>query len=151
MLDYKNVKLTDQYLDNSNNTIGEDLLVPTKIYVKSILELIKSVEVKAISHITGGGITENLPRVLPKNTKACIDLLSWKPSDLFKWIQASGNIQKLEMLRTFNYGVGIILAVNSKDENKTISILNELGEKAWKIGEIEKSPADKPHVEYQNA
>lgn len=151
VLDYKNVKLTDKYLDNSDNTIGEDLLVPTKLYVKSILELIKSVEVKAISHITGGGITENLPRVLPNNTKACIDLASWKPSELFQWIQTSGNIQKLEMLRTFNYGVGMVLAINAKDENRAISLLNELGEKAWRIGVIEKTTAEKPYVEYQNA
>ena len=151
ILNYKNIKLTDRFLDNSPETIGACLLTPTKIYVKSILHLIKQFEVKAISHITGGGITENLPRVLPQGVKACINLKSWEPSHLFKWLQKSGNVQQHEMLRTFNYGVGLIIAVEPKLTDQIISLLKVLGEQAWKIGSIEKSVADHPHVEYKNA
>jgi phosphoribosylformylglycinamidine cyclo-ligase len=151
VLEYSNTRLNDKYLNNSDQTIGEALLKPTKIYVKSILKLIESHEVKAISHITGGGITENLPRVMPVKTKAVIDLNSWEPSELFKWIQKSGNIQQHEMLRTFNYGVGMILAVSKDSSGKVIQDLNNMGENAWHIGEIQSSLAEKPHVEFKNA
>lgn len=151
VLEHSNTNLNDQYLGGSDRTIGEDLLVPTKLYVKSILKLIESHEIKAISHITGGGITENLPRVMPKNTKAIIDLSSWEPSELFKWIQKNGNIQQHEMLRTFNYGVGMIIAVSAESSKKVIQILTDLGESAWQIGTIEKTLSEKPHVEFKNA
>jgi len=151
VLEYSNTRLNDKYLNDSDQTIGEALLKPTKIYVKSILKLIESHEVKAISHITGGGITENLPRVMPAKTKAVIDLNSWEPSELFKWIQKNGNIQQHEMLRTFNYGVGMILAVSKDSSEKVIQDLNNMGENAWHIGEIQSSLAEKPHVEFKNA
>lgn len=114
----------------------QELLTPTKIYVKSILELIKSIEVKAISHITGGGLIENIPRVLPKNTSAIIDTASWEIPAIFKHLQQVGNISDTEMFRVLNCGVGMVVVVNEKDAQKTIDNLLKSGENAWKIGDI---------------
>ena len=112
------------------------LLEPTKIYVKSILDLIKDVKVKAISHITGGGLLENIPRVLPDDKTAIIDTSSWEIPEIFKYIQYSGNIEDNEMFRVLNCGVGMVVVVDKNNADKTIEKLIKSGEKAWKIGEI---------------
>lgn len=112
------------------------LLEPTKIYVKSILDLIKDVKVKAISHITGGGLVENIPRVLPDDKTAIIDTSSWEIPEIFKYIQYSGNIEDNEMFRVLNCGVGMVVVVDKNNADKTIEKLIKSGEKAWKIGEI---------------
>lgn len=116
-------------------TLQDKLLEPTKIYVKSVLKLIESVSVHAISHITGGGFWENIPRVLPDNVQVKIDGSSWQWPEIFNWIQQNGNIETYEMYRTFNCGVGLILVVNNQDVNSTLAILKENGENAWLIGE----------------
>lgn len=117
-------------------TLANTLLEPTKIYVKSILNLIKSVNVKALSHITGGGLIENIPRVLPGNTCAQIDKKSWKMPHIFSWLQEKGNVELNEMHRTFNCGVGMVVVVASSDLNDALALLKESGETAWHIGEI---------------
>lgn len=116
--------------------LSEHLLAPTKIYVKSILQLIKQTEVHAIAHLTGGGFWENIPRVLPDNTKAVIDESSWQWPAVFSWLQEKGNISRYEMYRTFNCGVGMVIALPEKDVETALALLNQAGEKAWVIGKI---------------
>lgn len=119
-----------------DKSIADHLIEPTRIYVKSVLKLLEKVQVKAISHITGGGFWENIPRVLPESLTAVIDKTSWDWPEIFKWLQESGNVSEHEMYRTFNCGVGLILVVNDQDVNETLETLNQLGEAAWHIGHI---------------
>jgi len=122
------------------------LIEPTKIYVKSILTLLENHTVNAIAHITGGGLLENIPRVLPEKTLAEINTSSWQWPEIFNWLQQQGNIAEEEMYRTFNCGVGMVLSVPNEDSNAIISVLNELGESAWDIGQIKSSEQSKPTV-----
>ena len=117
--------------------LSEHLLAPTKIYVKSVLELVENTDVHAIAHLTGGGFWENIPRVLPENTKAVIDEKSWTWPAIFSWLQEKGNISRYEMYRTFNCGVGMVIAVPAAEAEKAVSLLTQAGETAWVIGKIE--------------
>lgn len=119
-------------------TLGEELLKPTRIYVKNILRIIKSYRIKGIAHITGGGITENLPRITPHGLMANINRGTWYIHNIFKIIQEMGNVSEAEMFRTFNMGIGLILIVDRPDANRIIKRLNSLGERAFLIGEIKK-------------
>jgi phosphoribosylformylglycinamidine cyclo-ligase len=119
-----------------DTTVGQALLVPTTIYVKALLDLFKVVEVKALSHITGGGLLENLPRVLPQNSKAQIDTGSWQWPEIFQWLQRGGNVATREMYRTFNCGVGMVLCVAQDDKARAIELLATAGHQAWEIGRI---------------
>lgn len=120
--------------------LADHLLAPTKIYVKSVLDLIAQIkDVHAIAHITGGGFWENIPRVLPDNTQAIINEASWQWPAIFDWLQKVGNVSRHEMYRTFNCGVGLIIALPKSLADKAISILNQHGEKAWLLGEIKHS------------
>ena len=121
----------------AGKALGDQLLAPTKIYVKSVLELIEKVDVHAIAHLTGGGFWENIPRVLPDNTKAVIDEKSWEWQPVFKWLQEKGNIDSYEMYRTFNCGVGMVIALPQADVEKALNVLRQAGENAWLIGQIE--------------
>ena len=112
------------------------LIEPTKIYVKSILALIEQHDVHAISHITGGGLLENIPRVLPQNLAAKLDQQSWQMPEIFQFLQDNGNIELTEMYRVFNCGVGMVVVLPKDQSADAISQLNELGENAWLIGEI---------------
>lgn len=127
----------DPLSEFGESTLADHLLEPTRIYVKSILTLLEEIEVHAISHITGGGFWENIPRVLPENTKAVIDGNSWQWPAIFDWLKENGNISKHEMYRTFNCGVGLVIALPETNANRAIALLNSLGESAWKIGHIE--------------
>ena len=126
--------------------LGDQLLAPTKIYVKSVLELIEKVDVHAIAHLTGGGFWENIPRVLPDNTKAVIDEKSWEWQPVFKWLQEKGNIDNYEMYRTFNCGVGMVIALPQADVEKALNLLRQAGENAWLIGQIESLNPDEKQV-----
>jgi phosphoribosylformylglycinamidine cyclo-ligase len=117
----------------------QQLIEPTKIYVKSILSLLKKHSVHAISHITGGGLLENIPRVLPENLAAKLDKNSWQMPEIFQFLQANGNIELTEMYRVFNCGVGMVLVVSSDKSIDVIKHLEAQGEKAWLIGEIVKN------------
>ena len=130
---------TDIMSSFDNHTFIDTLLEPTKIYVKSVLELLKNVRIRALSHITGGGLMENLPRVLPAHTRAIIDCDSWQWPPIFTWLMEAGNIDTEEMYRTFNCGVGLVLIVDAGDAQKSIKQLNTLGEHAWILGEISSS------------
>ena len=112
------------------------LIEPTKIYVKSILSLIQNLPVHAISHITGGGLLENIPRVLPKHLAANLDQNSWELPQIFKWLQSEGNIDMMEMYRVLNCGVGMVVIVPKALSGEAIKILKSCGENAWLIGEV---------------
>ena len=120
---------------------SERLLAPTRIYVKPVLELMRSVTIKGLAHITGGGITENLPRILHDSVHAEIDTASWEQGPLFDWLAEAGNIATDEMRRTFNCGVGMIAVVDAAEVHKAIGLLTDTGESAWVIGRIAEGPA----------
>ncbi|WP_038913413.1 phosphoribosylformylglycinamidine cyclo-ligase [Dickeya zeae] len=116
--------------------LADHLLAPTKIYVKSVLSLIENVDVHAISHLTGGGFWENIPRVLPEGMQATLEESSWQWPSVFQWLQQNGNVSRHEMYRTFNCGVGMIIALPADQADKAIAHLTSNGETAWKIGVI---------------
>ncbi len=126
--------------------IGEELLVPTKIYVKPLLDLIKNFPIHGMAHITGGGITDNLPRVIPPGCKALVRRGAWPVPPIFEVIRQGGNVEEEEMLRTFNNGIGMILAVPAKAVEGVIARLKRWKEKAYPIGEIVKKlyPRENP-------
>ena len=115
---------------------AEALLEPTRIYVRSILALMQNVTIKGLSHITGGGISENLPRVLPNDVHAFVDLSSWQQGPIFDWLAECGNIADVEMRRTFNCGIGMVVVVAQSDVGAALASLLASGETAWQIGEI---------------
>lgn len=119
-----------------DSTLGATLLEPTRIYVKSVLAAIEQFDVHALSHITGGGLLENLPRVMPDNTTAKIDAATWAMPEIFQWLQTNGNVERNEMYRTFNCGIGMVLVVPAEQAADVINFFNEQGEQAFQIGEI---------------
>lgn len=133
-----NKENVNEYIDELSQTLGEALLTPTKIYVKTVLELIKKVEIKGISHITGGGFVENIPRMMPEGLKVNIEDGSFPVLPIFELIMKKGNIDKMNMYKTFNMGIGLVLAVDKNNVEKTIKCLNDLNEDAFVIGNITK-------------
>jgi phosphoribosylformylglycinamidine cyclo-ligase len=115
---------------------SERLLAPTRIYVRPVLELMSAVTIKGLAHITGGGITENLPRILDDSLHAEIDTASWEQGTVFDWLTEAGNITADEMRRTFNCGVGMIVVIDAADVARVIGMLTETGESAWEIGRV---------------
>ncbi len=148
----KIIEVQSASLDDTfeGSTLGETLLAPTKIYVKSILALLKEVKVSALSHITGGGLLENIPRVLPSHTKAVIDSNSWTFPPIFKWLQDGGNIADEEMLRTLNCGVGMVIAVPAELADQAKQVLTNHGEQVFTVGRIETTDSEAPSVELEN-
>lgn len=126
----------------AGKTLADHLLAPTKIYVKSVLELIETVEVHAIAHLTGGGFWENIPRVLPAGIQAVIDEASWQWPAVFHWLQQAGNVSRHEMYRTFNRGVGMVIALPEAEVEAALALLNATGENAWKIGKLTASASE---------
>ncbi len=126
-------------------TLGEVLLRPTRIYVKTIRALVESGAVRAIAHITGGGLTENIPRVLPKDCRAAITRGAWKQPPIFGLIQSLGRVADEEMFRVFNMGVGLVLAVPPDRADKVITLAEKQGDQAFRIGTID---AGEPGVSY---
>ena len=133
IIDFSGVDLSQ---DCDGQLLSEALIAPTRIYVKNLLVLTKEISVLAMAHITGGGLLENLPRVLPPHCAANIDCTSWSMPAVFEWLQSAGNVQSSEMFRTFNCGVGMILVVEQDNLNNCLQMLETLGEQAWEIGEI---------------
>lgn len=122
-----------------DTTLANALMAPTRIYVKSLLQLIREVDVNALSHITGGGLPENIPRVLPKGVVAAIDTESWKLPPVFQWLKDAGGVASEEMYRTFNCGIGMIICVPESQKSLAMDTLKALGEKAWQVGIIERA------------
>jgi phosphoribosylformylglycinamidine cyclo-ligase len=134
ILQVSGADLQQPFLDT---TLGAALLAPTRIYVKPLLALMQAVEIHALAHITGGGLVENLPRVLPEGCKAVIDSGSWRLPPIFEWLREQGKLANSEMLRTFNSGVGMVVCVAREDVDTTLELLNGAGESAWLLGTIE--------------
>ncbi len=146
----KILEVSGEPLDSpfDSSTLGETLLKPTRIYVKTILNLLRHHDLHAIAHITGGGITENLPRVLPPRTKAKVSLSSWKRPEIFNWLQENGGVNDEEMLRTFNCGIGMILVVPAEQSEDVITTCRLESIPAWQIGTMDTSEAEQPFVQY---
>ncbi len=133
IIEFSGVDLTQ---DCGGQSLSEALIAPTRIYVKNLLALGKKVPILAMAHITGGGLLENIPRILPPHCAANIDRSSWSMPVVFDWLQSAGNVETSEMFRTFNCGVGMVLVVEQGDRDVCLQLLGELGEQAWEIGQI---------------
>ena len=133
-------------------SIGEALITPTRIYVRSVLKAIRETgAVKALAHITGGGFVENIPRVLPDGIVAEIDGASWHMPDVFRWVMKLGGIEEAEMGRTFNCGIGMIAVVAEEKAAEVARVLTEAGETVWRIGHLRARKGDEPRVEIKGA
>jgi phosphoribosylformylglycinamidine cyclo-ligase len=128
----------DASLEGLERPLGEELLTPTRIYVKTILNLLRDFQVKGMAHITGGGIVENVPRVLPRHCRAVVEKAAWEKPAIFEHLRQGGNVDELEMYRTFNYGIGMALVVPEREADDIMVRLSGLKEKAYLIGRIEK-------------
>jgi len=131
-------KGVDLSADFHGRALGDVLLEPTRIYVKPVLKLLKSVAVKGLAHITGGGLVENVPRVLPTGLAARIERAAWRLPPLFRWLQAEGNIADAELYRVFNCGIGMVAVVAPADAARAVKVLTAAGETVWRIGRIER-------------
>ncbi|PPR77399.1 MAG: hypothetical protein CFH01_01563, partial [Alphaproteobacteria bacterium MarineAlpha2_Bin1] len=138
----------DEKISFTENTLGEELLIPTKIYVPLLKILNKYQLLNGVAHITGGGLIENIPRVLPKGKSAKIILKSWQIPEIFNWIKKIGYISEHEMLKTFNCGIGMAIIIGDQNFNKVKEIFDELNEKIFIIGEII-NYEDKPRVFFE--
>ena len=136
----------DQTLGNT--TLGDALLAPTRIYVKSLLALMAEIDVRALAHITGGGLTENLPRVLPDHHCAEIKQDSWPLPTVFEWLREQGKIADAELLRTFNCGIGMVVCIPADAAQRASEILREHGETVYRIGQIATCDDEAPCVRY---
>ncbi len=145
VIEVSGASLSDEF---NGTSLGKALLAPTTLYVKPILAALKKHTIHAIAHITGGGLTENLPRVMPENSKGIIDVESWSPKPIFKWLQEQGNIEDQEMLRTFNCGIGMVLVIDKEDIEAIQATFNSFGIENTVIGSIETSEQTEPHIEY---
>jgi phosphoribosylformylglycinamidine cyclo-ligase len=127
----------DARVEEFGRTLGEELLEPTRIYVRTVKNLRRDLRITGIAHITGGGITDNLPRILPKRCKAVINTSSWTPPPIFGFLQENGKLSQREMMRTFNNGIGLIVVVSENHAGEALSRLKAMGETAYPIGIIE--------------
>ena len=134
--DELNIRVED-YIPEFGRTLGEELLEPTKIYVKLIERVKRDFHIYGIVHITGGGFLENIPRILPKRCKAVIKKSAWEPHPIFRFVQEMGKISEIEMMRVFNNGIGMILVVNKNEVEEIIGRIKGMGEDAYHIGWIE--------------
>jgi phosphoribosylformylglycinamidine cyclo-ligase len=130
----------DSLFPVTGKTVAEELLTPTRIYVRSVLNLLKDFRINGIAHITGGGLLENVPRILPRGCRADIHLNTWERPALFDVLREAGNVERDEMYRAFNMGVGMVLAVAENDVEDIIDRLKGLGDQSWTIGEIAVCP-----------
>jgi phosphoribosylformylglycinamidine cyclo-ligase len=138
----------EKRMEEMGEVLGEELLRPTRIYVKTILNLTRDFNIGGIAHITGGGITGNLPRIIPKGCKAIVRRGTWGIPPIFSFLKEKGKISEEEMLRTFNNGVGMILVVRPKEVEDILVRLHSLGEKAFNIGEVGKTEREQEPIEF---
>ncbi len=132
--------------DFDGRTLGEALLAPTRIYVRPVLAAMGTVRFKGLAHITGGGLVENVPRVLPSNVKAVLAKSAWPRPKLFGWLQKSGNVAEAEMHRVFNCGIGMVVIVAAEDAGRAQQALEREGESVFRIGEIRARAGDEPQT-----
>jgi phosphoribosylformylglycinamidine cyclo-ligase len=134
-------------VDDLPRLVGEELIEPTRIYVKAGLTLLQNLNLHALAHITGGGLLENLPRVLPPFTKAVIKKDSWPRQPVFEFLKKAGNLSEKEMFRTFNSGIGMVAVVPEDQAQKAVDLMTEIGQKAYVIGELVKNPKEEEQVQ----
>lgn len=127
-----------------DKTLADAVMEPTRIYVKPVLSVMEKVEIKGMAHITGGGLLENVPRILPENTQAVIKAGSWPRPEIFNWLQEKGNIEDHEMYRVFNNGIGMAVIVAADKAEEAMKLFREAGETVYRIGEIEARPEGAP-------
>ena len=127
-----------------DKTLADAVMEPTRIYVKPVLSVMEKVEIKGMAHITGGGLLENVPRILPDNTQAVIKAGSWPRPEIFNWLQEKGNIEDHEMYRVFNNGIGMAVIVAADKAEEAMQLFREAGETVYRIGEIEARPEGAP-------
>lgn len=139
IIERSNPDLSAKFEDES---LGETLLAPTRIYVKPLLKLMQTLPVKGMAHITGGGLTENIPRILSKNLTARLDKASWPRPKIFQWLQQEGNVEENEMHRVFNCGIGMTVVVAAEHAEQAIKELKDSGEQVWQIGKIDSRVGD---------
>jgi phosphoribosylformylglycinamidine cyclo-ligase len=144
ILDVSRADLRARYAESDSRTLGDALLAPTRIYVKPILALMRTLPIKGMAHVTGGGLVENVPRILPQTTQARLDRKRWPRPAIFDWLQRNGNVADDEMHRVFNCGIGMALVVAASDAERAIAELARRGETAWRIGDIVARPAGAP-------
>jgi phosphoribosylformylglycinamidine cyclo-ligase len=135
-------------VDDLTHSIGETLLIPTRIYVRTILKLISAHRIKGMAHITGGGITENLPRVFPQGRLGRIRRAAWTVPPIFPLIQRLGRVEDQEMYRVFNMGIGLILVVPAEEADGVVLSASKEGETAWIIGEVAAGASSERRVDY---
>jgi phosphoribosylformylglycinamidine cyclo-ligase len=127
--------------------LSEAILEPTRIYVKPVLKLVQSVTVKGLAHITGGGLVENVPRVLPERLAARLERAAWTVPPLFTWLKDEGNVADAELYRVFNCGIGMVVVVAAAEADAALKVLKAAGETAWRIGRVVRREKDRPQVE----
>ncbi|WP_353201867.1 phosphoribosylformylglycinamidine cyclo-ligase [Polynucleobacter sp.] len=132
--------------DLGGRPLGDVVMAPTEIYVKPLLKLITEIDVKGMAHITGGGLVDNVPRVLPENTQAVLHRDSWQMPELFRWLQMKGGVADAEMVRVFNCGIGMVVIVSPDQADAAIKSLTTQGLKAWTVGEVVERPQDAPQT-----
>ena len=132
--------------DLGGRPLGDVVMAPTEIYVKPLLKLISEIDVKGMAHITGGGLVDNVPRVLPENTQAVLHRDSWQMPELFRWLQMKGGVADAEMVRVFNCGIGMVVIVSLAQTDAAIKSLSAQGLKAWTVGEVVERPKDAPQT-----
>jgi phosphoribosylformylglycinamidine cyclo-ligase len=132
--------------DLGGRPLGDVVMAPTQIYVKPLLKLISEIDVKGMAHITGGGLVDNVPRVLPENTQAVLHRDSWQMPELFRWLQMKGGVADAEMVRVFNCGIGMVVIVSPSQADAAIKSLTAQGLKAWTVGEVVERPQGAPQT-----
>ena len=143
IIDVKRIDLSARF---HGRTLSEVILEPTRIYVKPVLKLIRTVTVKGLAHITGGGLVDNVPRMLPEKLAARIERAAWPQPPLFQWLREQGNIADPELYRVFNCGIGMVAVVGPADADAAVRTLTAAGETVWRIGRIVKRTRNEPQV-----
>lgn len=138
----------DDYVEDFGRTLGEELLEPTRIYARTIMSLRRDFRIYGISHITGGGLMDNPPRILPTRCKAVIDRSAWTPGPVFQYIQRAGNIAEHEMMRTFNNGIGLLMVISEDEADEALLRLKAMGETAYMLGSVQERDEDEAPVQF---
>lgn len=141
----------DQHVEEFGRTLGEELLEPTRIYSRAINNMRRDFTIYGISHITGGGLIDNIPRMLPGRCKAVIDIDSWTPQPIFSYLKKAGKIPEREMMRTFNNGLGLVIVVNEKETDEVLQRLEAIGETSYLIGTVEAREENEDPVQFVNS
>jgi len=135
-------------VEDFGRTLGEELLEPTRIYARTISNIRRDFRIYGISHITGGGLIDNPPRILPSRCKAVIDRSAWTPHPIFRYIQRAGRISDEDMMRTFNNGLGMLIVVSEEETDEIVGRLRAMGEAAYCVGAIESRDAEEDPVQF---